>query len=382
MSTFKVLIPIYVVMLLLGLGIGFNAPILPLYAEALGANRFMVGLMGTAFTVAFTILAIPGGWLSDRFGRRRPLVVGLLFYALAVFAVSIAGDALTLIFLRGLQGAASAFVMPVSYAIIGDRVDRRNLGKAMGLFGMIHGGGMAAGSVIGELASVHDFSFTFKVSSVIIFVAAVLVFFTVHGYEKVFTGKRLVLPDFKVMVKNKGLFACFYSGGFVAGFIEMCMVTLAPSYLGVMGFNSFSIRVMFFFMISSTLLSQMLAGWLSDRFGRIQVLSIMLLITSVSSVLFVFSRSFFDFSITMFLIGFSYSSAYPVALALTSEIQKEALGSAIGVYSLMFGVGGSVGPAFGGFLADKLYLEAPYIFNGIVAFSAVVLAISILKSLR
>jgi DHA1 family multidrug resistance protein-like MFS transporter len=378
MAGLSTLIPVYVVMLLLGVGVGFVVPILPLYAKALGATQFTIGFMGTAFTVAFTILAIPGGWLSDRFGRRKPFIAGLFCYSIVIYAMSMAGDVLTLIFLRGLQGAASAFIMPVAYAIIGNNVERRNLGKAMGLFGMLHGGGMAGGSVIGEFVSSQGFSFLFVVCSIIVLAATAVAFFTVNDAGKVFEGKKLILPNLRVIVKNKSLFPCFYSGGFVAGFIEVSMVTLAPAYLGIVGFSGLSIRLMFFFMIGSTLLSQMLAGWLSDRFGRLPILSIMLLVTGVSSILFTFSGSFFDFSSTMFLIGLSYSSAYPVALALISEMQKDALGSAMGVYSLMYGVGGSIGPAVAGVLADRFVLQAPYFLNGIMAFSAVILTLSIL----
>jgi len=363
---------------MLGVGVGFIAPILPLYARALGATQFTVGLMGTAFTIAFTMLAIPAGWLSDRFGRRKPFIFGLLCLGVVIYGMSMAGQASILIFLRGVQGVSSAFIIPVAYAIIGDKVNRGILGKAIGLFGMLHGGGMAFGSIIGELVSSQGFSCLFIASAVIVLAAAIIAFFTVHDTGKFYSNRKLVLPNLKVIFKNKSLFLSFYGGGFVAGFIEMCIVTLVPAYLSMLGFNRLDIRLVFFFMLNSTLISQILAGWLSDKFGRLQILLIMLLSAGIFSILFTFSSSFIEVSLTMFILGFSYSSVYPVALALISEIGKGALGSSMGVYSLMYGVGGSIGPALSGLLADRFTLQAPYILNGIIAFSAATLTLSIL----
>src|SRR5690242_14327017 len=56
-------------------------PIVPLFAASLGADAVQVGMINGAFMLMAGALSIPAGLLSDRFGRRRPLLVGLILLA-------------------------------------------------------------------------------------------------------------------------------------------------------------------------------------------------------------------------------------------------------------------------------------------------------------
>src|SRR5688500_6354060 len=65
------------------LGLIIIYPLLPFYAEDLGADAAIIGALIAAFSVAQMIAAPVWGWLSDRYGRRPAILVGLLLSAVA-----------------------------------------------------------------------------------------------------------------------------------------------------------------------------------------------------------------------------------------------------------------------------------------------------------
>src|SRR5688572_32356713 len=65
------------------LGLIIIYPLLPFYAEDLGADAAIIGALIAAFSVAQMVAAPVWGWLSDRYGRRPAILVGLLLSAVA-----------------------------------------------------------------------------------------------------------------------------------------------------------------------------------------------------------------------------------------------------------------------------------------------------------
>ena len=65
------------------LGLIIIYPLLPFYAQHLGANAAMVGALVASFSIAQLLAAPVWGWLSDRYGRRPAILVGLLLSVVA-----------------------------------------------------------------------------------------------------------------------------------------------------------------------------------------------------------------------------------------------------------------------------------------------------------
>jgi MFS family permease len=89
-----------------------------------------------AFSLSRTFLLPFFGRLSDRRGRKPLIVCGLFCYALISLAFMGAGSVETLILVRFFQGIASAMIMPVSQAYVGDITPVGSEGLSMGLFNM------------------------------------------------------------------------------------------------------------------------------------------------------------------------------------------------------------------------------------------------------
>lgn len=107
-----------------------------------------------AFSLAFTGLLLASGALSDRYGRRRALLLGNAGFALASLACAFAWNAPSLWLARALQGAAAAFVITGSIALMaGLYTDAGHRARAFAVTGSVSGVAMALGPTLGGIVA-------------------------------------------------------------------------------------------------------------------------------------------------------------------------------------------------------------------------------------
>ena len=135
-------------------GVGIVVPLLPVYAHELGAGGFAIGMIFGAFSLSRTFFLPWFGRLSDKQGRRPFIVYGLLAYAVISGAFILSATVFELIAIRFVQGAASAMIMPVVQAYVGDITPLGKEGVVMGAFNMSMFVGLSIGPVLGGV--IHD----------------------------------------------------------------------------------------------------------------------------------------------------------------------------------------------------------------------------------
>src|SRR5438309_4244482 len=121
----------------------------PKYLESLGAGVFVIGLFDALQTLLGALYAYPGGWLTDRWGQRRSL---LLFNAL-----SLAGYVLVLLWQHWLALVAGAFLflawsalsLPATFTVVATSLDQRQHTMGIGVQSMIRRVPMMVGPLIG-----------------------------------------------------------------------------------------------------------------------------------------------------------------------------------------------------------------------------------------
>ncbi|MEK7872509.1 MAG: MFS transporter, partial [Chloroflexota bacterium] len=95
-----------------------RSPVLPRFAQDLGAAPELVGLIVGASTITGVFIKLPAGALSDVFGRRRVLVLGAAFFAFPPFLYPFVHTPEALLLLRFLHGVSTAIFSPVVTARI------------------------------------------------------------------------------------------------------------------------------------------------------------------------------------------------------------------------------------------------------------------------
>jgi multidrug resistance protein len=134
------------------IGLMLVLPLLPFYASDLGASPERIGQLIAAFSIAQLIAAPFWGRLSDRYGRRPALVIGLTASAVA-FLVFAYAHTIWLLFLSRLVQGAGGGTTGVAQAYVADTVKPRDRAKALGWLSASTNVGVVLGPVIGGLAT-------------------------------------------------------------------------------------------------------------------------------------------------------------------------------------------------------------------------------------
>ena len=331
-------------------GLFMILPIFAVYGQRLeGATPLLIGTAIGAYGLMQALLQIPFGMLSDRFGRRPLLLVGLLLFiaggAVAALSDHIAG----VIAGRALQGAGA--IASVIMALIGDVVSDRHRTRAMALIGMSVGGSFILALILGPLlASWLGLSGLFWMTSVL----GIFAFFVamVVPAPRVLQGEALPAGErFRRVLGSKTLLR-FDVGIFSLHLIMTASFVVVPALLSErlgMGLRSHSLLY----------LGVLVAGFLAmvpliiraERRGAMPVKRLAVILLALSQLLLALAGAAVWHFVVALLVFFA---AFNLLEALLPSLVGRAApagtrGTAMGVYSTsqFFGVfvGGQLGGA-------------------------------------
>ncbi len=135
-------------------GLFIVLPVISLYARSLpGANPFWLGLALGGYGLSQAIFQIPFGMMSDRFGRKPMIVIGLLIFAGGSLFAASAHSVLGLFIGRLLQGAGA--IASVVIALMADLTREEYRTRAMAGIGISIGLSFAVGMVVGPIVGAH-----------------------------------------------------------------------------------------------------------------------------------------------------------------------------------------------------------------------------------
>jgi EmrB/QacA subfamily drug resistance transporter len=122
---------------------------LPTIVGDLGGDNELYTWVVTIYLLAATITGVFYGKLSDIFGRRPMLLLGITIFLIGSALSGLAWNMESLILFRGIQGIGAGAIFPVSLAVIGDLFSPRERGRYQGLFGAVFGVAAILGPLLG-----------------------------------------------------------------------------------------------------------------------------------------------------------------------------------------------------------------------------------------
>ncbi len=345
-------------------GVGIVVPLLPVYAHNLGAGGIYIGMIFGAFALSRTFFLPLFGRLSDRKGRKLFIVPGLLAYTLISLAFIFSTDVASLIVIRFFHGIASAMLMPVIQAYVGDITPAGHEGATMGLFNMSMFCGLSFGPLIGGF--IHDY-FSLQTSFACMGLLALVGFFLClfllparsrEHYQQ--SGKapmawKMLLLDREIAALFLFRFAYTVCIGIIWGFLPIFAdseLSLTSSAIGAL--------IMLGVLISGIFHLPM--GYLADRISKKTMVLLGGLIIAAAVCWFEWAGTLKDMIAANAVFGFGGGISMPalMAMAVIKGSKTNSMGSVMALLTMAHSVGMLCGALMAGIVMDVANLRMAF----------------------
>ncbi len=360
-------------------GFGLMLPVFASYGRQIEATGAEIAGAVAMFSLGQLISSSIWGRLSDRYGRRRVLLVSMVAGAVVFSFHLLAVTPEILLAVRFLSGLASGSVS-VTFAIASDISTRETRTKVMGVVGAGFSLGFifgpAIGGVVASLAPEGQaFALVCIVGSVLAAGAAALCWLLLpetrkaqaaHARPATSRGQLLAVPEFRAIV----IITFCAIGAFAQ--MEAVLALFADDVLGL---EPFGIGLLFGSMgVVSTLMQLSVTGRAAAKLGERRLLQISLAIQGVGVALLGLSTTVPMALFALLFVSVSFGLVNPALSSLTSlTAPADAQGTAQGIAQSASAFGRVVGPALAGVLYDALGPASPLLCGG-----ALLLAIFVL----
>lgn len=335
-------------------------PILPVYAEALGASLSMVGVIVASYAIAQLLLRIPLGVWADVLGRRKPfLVAGFLAAMGGVLLLGLAPNPWLLFCGRTVTGIAAASWVAFSVFFAG-YFPRRQTAQAMGIISATNGAAQVLASLLGGFtAQVWGWQVTFFVGAGLAVVGLPLLLLTpetpVERARPFSYRGFLKMPSLSLLLTVS--FICIL-GQFAVHGASLGFVPLHGDRIGA---SHAELGMIMTVMFAASSAASLAVVYVVGRLGYSVSLATAFLLMALAFVWVPFIHSVPLLILSQALVGVGRGVFFPILMALSIRaIPPSERGTAMGVFQSLYAVGMLLGPLLLGFWADWLGLDSVF----------------------
>jgi len=375
MSETKKALPIlFAVMFLVMVGFGIIIPVLPFYAENVGASPTQLGLLMAVYSLMQLIFAPMWGRISDRIGRKPVIMIGIFGLSVSFFLMGFSSQLWMLFAARIIGGFLSSANMPTVMAYVADITSPEDRGKGMGMIGAAVGLGFVFGPAIGGIFSKFSLSTPFYIAGASSFITFFLVWFLLQ--ESLTKENRSLANTEKASLWNS------FNGSLSILYILQLFISLSLSGLEATfayyaakkaGLGTVTLGYLFMIMgFAGAIVQGGLVGIMTKKYGEGLVIQIGIIISAVGFGLILLVDSFTTAAIFLTIFGIGNGVIRPSVSALLTKRSTSGHGSATGLLSSFDSFGRIVGPPLGGWLFS-ITIGLPYISGIILSIIALIL---------
>ncbi|MBY7141963.1 MFS transporter [Virgibacillus sp. NKC19-3] len=363
-ALFVVTLAIFTDMLLYGMIV----PILPDYAETLRLPQTAIGILFGSYAAALLIATPIFGVISDKVGRSRPMLWGIIGLVAATLLFAFATSFWLLLICRILQGIAAAATWTAGLALLADFYPSKERGKVMGIALSGQAMGILLGPTFGGwLYQLGGYMLPFFVAAGIAFIDGLLRVFLLkeepHQQEEESSGALALLKNRTLLM----IVGAVVIGAAIPSVLEPTFPThlqnvfdASPGIIGLL-FGVPSLAYAF---------AAPIVGSVSTKIGHPKTITIGLGITAISLVLVVMPTTMWLQVAALALIGISMGTVLaptlPELADIAQENQTQAYGVTFAIYNTAYSIGMMLGPISSGTFADIFGLQASYFAIGII----------------
>jgi len=353
----KRLLPIYLGAIIGPMGGVGIITLLPVLCRHFDISIQWASLTITLYMVPYVVFQLFSGSIAQVFDTRRTLLFGFGTYALGSLLSGLSFNLPTLICARFLQGFGAAFIAPLVLALVGEMVEPKQIGKAMGILGVMYTTGVTMGPLISGVLEV-SLGWPWFFFLLTAFSFSIGVFYWVTSREEAITAEKTgKFSDALALVKRA------YSHHNVK-FLSFSAFSLFLGYIGLMTFVADYLKVTYSLPSDQTglilsmtgfagIVAAPIAGILGDRRGRIPIAHLGggIMIAAVLG-LAVVEYSYWKYLLLFALFGAGSATAWTSLNTLAVEVVPDLRKPVASVYNCF---------KFSGYALSPLILSLLYI---------------------
>ncbi|MBY0222974.1 MFS transporter [Mammaliicoccus sciuri] len=344
-------------------GVGLIIPIMPEYLGTFGVAGQALGLLIAIFSFAQFIFSPFSGNLSDKHGRKRIIIIGLIIYGSSQLAFSLSTDLWMLYIARFFSGFGAAFIIPPTMAFVADITSLENRGRGMGLLGASMSLGFMIGPGIGGFLSKISLVFPFYAATGASFFAAIFSLIFLPNPKPVLQGATTAENLLQQMWRSTKtpyfvmLIVMFVFSFGLANFQSTISLYVDHKY----GYTPSQIAVIITVGgFVGVIIQTFVIDRLFRRFGEMRIILINLIVAAFAMLGILFVNTFFTILLVATIFSTATSLLRPAVNTLVSKLAGKEQGYAAGMMNAYMSLGNMVGPATAGYIFD-INMSSPYV---------------------
>ncbi|MCG7407212.1 MFS transporter [Paenibacillus sp. ACRRX] len=356
------------------LGIGLIIPVLPEFLKEFGASGKAAGYLVAAMGLTqFIFSPIAGEW-SDRFGRKKLIIAGLLLFSGSNLIFAVADQMWMLYVSRFVGGIGAAAMIPSMMAYVADVTSVESRGKGLGMLGASMSLGFVIGPGIGGFLAELGIRAPFYVSAgvgAIAMIVSLLVLpetLSVEQRQQLMKHKQKAENIFKQLAQSiKAPYWIFLFLMFTLTFGLANFEAIFPLFVDQRyGYTARDISILITVgALVGVFIQALFIDKLLKKFGERRLINVTFLASAVTLVLMLFSGNM-SYMLVMIVLFFTFTSILrPAINTLLSKLAGEEQGFVAGMNNAYMSLGNIFGPALAGILFD-IHLDLPYSFGAII----------------
>ncbi len=360
----KKVLPLSMIVALRFFGLFIVLSVLSQYAKDLpGGTAFLAGVALGGYALTQAVLQVPFGVLSDRIGRRKTLLIGLLLFAAGSVVAALATNIYVLLLGRFLQGSGA--IGSVVTAMIADHVREDQRAHAMAVMGMTIAMSFAAAMIIGPvMAGIWSVPSLFWLTAALALSALVILFTAVPEPPQIVHHYSEEEAKIKHVFNDKDLVRMYITFLFHSSTMAIAFFIIPILMKEKFGMTTLDYWKVYLPAVIFGIVAMGPAAVFGEKYSRgkeVFIASIFFIMGSFA--LMGFSSSFFWFAVgaVFFFIGFNMFE--PLLQSFVSKFAKvHQKGAALGVANTFAYVGIFLGGAIGGWLYQHYHEKGVALF--------------------
>ncbi len=356
---FKKILPLNLIISLRMFGLFIVLPVLSIYALNMPhSNHTMVGIIIGGYAITQMLFQVPFGSLSDKIGRKKTIIIGLVIFAIGSLIAGLANNIYILLLGRLLQGAGA--IGSVITATISDVVREEERGKAMAIMGGSIGLAFAISMVAGPTIAAH-FGGVPTLFFIVTFLALLSIFILIKYVPNPPVIKHTYLENDKFkMFENRNLMKMNITNMLVKGFMTFAFMIIPIVLTKTYGWDKSELYKIYLPSMIVGILAMGPAAMIAEKKGKYKLILLLgVLFLAIAYLIIGLSKTYIMFSagVIVFFIGFNLQE--PILQSLASKYAKvHQRGKVLGIFNSFGYFGTFIGGFIGGMLLDIISLSA------------------------